>query len=134
MTNPSSNGWMGSQLGANEHTWEMMLPKQKEAFITWEGKDYYLAGFHYHSPSEHTIDGRYYDMEAHHVHKADDGKALVVAVMMDATNDRENTYMNQFWGDFPADTVNHVVRTDLELPYTGFFPKDKSYYHYNGSF
>jgi len=134
ITNPSSNGWMGSQLGANEHTWEMMLPKQKEAFITWEGKDYYLAGFHYHSPSEHTINGRYYDMEAHHVHKADDGKALVLAVMMDATADTENHYMNKFWNDFPTDAETVVDHDHIGNPYTEFLPLDTSYYTYNGSF
>jgi len=49
---------------------------------TWLGRDYFLAKFHYRSPSEHTLDGGYFPMEVHHVHRDADGVALVIAVMV----------------------------------------------------
>lgn len=45
-------------------------------------KTFNLYQFHYHSPSEHTWDGKYFPMEVHHVHHADDGQALVIAVFV----------------------------------------------------
>jgi len=44
--------------------------------ITYLGKEYILAQFHFHAPSEHTFDGLRYDMELHLVHVED---ATVVA-------------------------------------------------------
>ncbi|KAF4137379.1 Eukaryotic-type carbonic anhydrase [Phytophthora infestans] len=39
---------------------------------------YKMAQFHLHAPSEHTINGKSLDGEIHFVHKAADGKALLV--------------------------------------------------------
>lgn len=33
------------------------------------GRVYELLQFHFHTPSEHTFDGKHYPMEAHLVHK-----------------------------------------------------------------
>merc|ERR1712119_59000 len=35
----------------------------------WNSKDYTMAQFHSHQPSEHTFDGMRYDMELHFVHQ-----------------------------------------------------------------
>jgi carbonic anhydrase len=44
---------------------------------------YNLAQFHFHSPSEHTIDGQHFTLEVHLVHKlsTDADKLLVIGVM-----------------------------------------------------
>jgi carbonic anhydrase len=42
-----------------------------------------LVQFHFHTPSEHTFDGRRFSMEAHLVHKdMDTGGYLVLGVMI----------------------------------------------------
>jgi carbonic anhydrase len=69
----------------NEHTAEVAFPAETcgSSFnATWKGKVYSLAQFHYHAPSEHMVDGEYYPMEVHHVHKAVDGTVLVLGVFM----------------------------------------------------
>ena len=38
--------------------------------IVFDGITYTLAQFHTHTPSEHKVAGRHYDMEMHFVHKA----------------------------------------------------------------
>lgn len=43
---------------------------------------YSLLQFHFHHPSEHTIDGAPFDMECHFVHKAADGGLAVLGVMI----------------------------------------------------
>ncbi|KAL0347042.1 UNVERIFIED_CONTAM: Alpha carbonic anhydrase 1, chloroplastic [Sesamum calycinum] len=49
--------------------------------ITVDEKQYVLKQMHWHSPSEHRIDGNRYAAELHMVHVADDGKVLVVATL-----------------------------------------------------
>ncbi|XP_026416344.1 alpha carbonic anhydrase 1, chloroplastic-like [Papaver somniferum] len=46
--------------------------------VTIDGKKHNLLQTHWHSPSEHTIDGIRYDVELHLVHKSDDNTTLLV--------------------------------------------------------
>lgn len=68
----------------NAHTAEVSYETCGEkSEASWQGKNFLLHQFHYHSPSEHMVDGKYYPMEAHHVHvNPADGTALVIAVFM----------------------------------------------------
>lgn len=43
---------------------------------------YKLIQVHFHRPSEHTIGGRSFAMEAHFVHRADGGTLAAVCVLM----------------------------------------------------
>ena len=62
------------------HSDQVNLPPGSS--ITYGGKKYELQQFHFHTPSEHTVDGRHAPMEAHFVHKADDGRLAVVAILL----------------------------------------------------
>ncbi|XP_015898654.3 alpha carbonic anhydrase 1, chloroplastic [Ziziphus jujuba] len=46
-----------------------------------DGKNYTLKQLHYHSPSEHQLQGVQYPVEQHLVHRADDGSSSVVAIL-----------------------------------------------------
>jgi len=46
--------------------------------VTVEGVKYTLRQFHFHTPSEHTLDDRQYEMEMHLVHTTDDGAIAVL--------------------------------------------------------
>ncbi|CAK7325676.1 unnamed protein product [Dovyalis caffra] len=61
-----------------------------DMMLSWEGgagniringSEYVLKQCHWHSPSEHTINGRRLDLEAHMVHESLDGKVAVVGIM-----------------------------------------------------
>ncbi|KAL6661284.1 hypothetical protein ACP70R_000668 [Stipagrostis hirtigluma subsp. patula] len=45
------------------------------------GTTYYLRQLHWHSPTEHTVDGRRYDMELHMVHESAAKKAVVIGML-----------------------------------------------------
>ncbi|CAO2173194.1 unnamed protein product [Urochloa humidicola] len=45
------------------------------------GTVYNLKQLHWHTPSEHTVDGRRYDMELHLVHESAENKAAVIGVL-----------------------------------------------------
>jgi len=49
---------------------------------TFMEKVYTLEHLEFHSPSEHTLDGKYFPMEVQYVHKAADGEYLVVGVLV----------------------------------------------------
>lgn len=51
--------------------------------LTVDGHIYKLAQFHFHSPSEHTIDGKHTPLEMHLVHRDAAGKLAVVGVMVE---------------------------------------------------
>ncbi|XP_068645835.1 alpha carbonic anhydrase 7-like [Aristolochia californica] len=61
---------------------DIMLEWIGEAgWISINGTEYELQQCHWHSPSEHTINGRRFDLEAHMVHKSSDGRLAVVGIM-----------------------------------------------------
>jgi len=75
----------------NEHTTEVMVDETCKdtyslPFVSSTSnateKTFHLYQFQYHSPSEHTLHGKYFPMEVHHVHHAKDGQALIIAVFV----------------------------------------------------
>ncbi|XP_021774552.1 alpha carbonic anhydrase 7-like [Chenopodium quinoa] len=52
--------------------------KDESSKIQINGTDYILQQSHWLSPSEHTINGKRYDMEVHIVHQSKDGKIAVI--------------------------------------------------------
>jgi carbonic anhydrase len=64
----------------NGHTVQVNLDDAGTATI--DGREYELVQFHFHAPSEHTVDGEHSPVEAHFVHKDADGKLAVIGVMI----------------------------------------------------
>lgn len=52
------------------------------SFLHVGGEKYSLEQFHVHAPSEHTIDGKHFELEIHFVHKSKSGQVAVVAVLV----------------------------------------------------
>jgi len=133
-----------SQLVVNEHTWELAWDIRHNATdpyaVLWGGRAYRLAQYHYHSPSEHAVDGQHFDMEAHHVHfctgvncATDDPEDEILVVSVFMTVGEENSYLSSFWGDYQDSATQGAELTNLGNPYTSFLPDNKDYYSYLGS-
>ncbi|KAJ0502844.1 putative carbonic anhydrase [Helianthus annuus] len=61
---------------------DMMLKWVEGAgHIRINGTDYRLNQLHWHTPTEHTVNGRRYNLELHLVHQSTDGKIAVVGIM-----------------------------------------------------
>lgn len=56
---------------------------------------YVLQQFHFHTPSEHTIDGRSFPLEVHFVHKTAGGKLAVVGMLFE--EGAENAALTPYW-------------------------------------
>jgi carbonic anhydrase len=46
-------------------------------------KEFALAELHFHTPSEHALEGALYAAEAHFVHRADDGELAVLGILLE---------------------------------------------------
>ncbi|KAJ0970378.1 hypothetical protein J5N97_023255 [Dioscorea zingiberensis] len=61
---------------------DIMLQWESDAgYLRIDATQYLLKQIHWHTPSEHQIDGTSYDLEAHMVHSSTDGKIAVVAIL-----------------------------------------------------
>jgi carbonic anhydrase len=114
----------------NGHTIQINAKTSEK--LTVGDKSYALVQFHFHAPSEHTVDGRYLPMEMHFVHQADDGALAVVGVLID--EGAENPGITPLWAQLPE---GPGAETTVKIP-AGFadhiFPEVGSgFYHYDGS-
>ena len=94
------------------------------------GKRFELVQFHFHRPSEERIDGRQFEMSLHLVHKDDQGRLAVVAVLMD--KGLPQPAVQKVWNSLPLEKGEELAaRTPLEL--AELLPTDRRYYTYMGS-
>jgi carbonic anhydrase len=112
----------------NGHTVQVNVEPGNSITIT--GRRYELVQFHFHRPSEERIDGRQHDMVVHLVHKGDDGRLAVVAVLLDRGS--AQAVVQAVWNNLPleqGDEVHAGTRIDLAQ----LLPEDRRYYTYMGS-
>lgn len=88
----------------------------KTSSVTFQGTTYNVKQFHFHSPSEHTFGGGYFDAEMHVVHQSEDGKYLVIGVMLSTSVAfSNNTLIGQFWDSFLQEKGNETVAMNETL-------------------
>ncbi len=98
--------------------------------IRVKGHSFALKQFHFHSPSENTIDGRYFPLEAHFVHLDENGNIAVVAVMFD--EGAVNLELEKAWKQMPAHAGEKELLHDTINP-VSLLPAEREYYRFNGS-
>jgi len=94
------------------------------------GKVFELKQFHFHSPSENTIDGNYFPMEGHFVHMAEDGSLAVIAVMYKIG--AENEGMARIWKQMPK-AAGEKEAMASQVKAQDLLPENRDYYRFNGS-
>jgi len=62
----------------NGHTVQINIGEGNECTVSVKGKKYTLRQFHFHTPSEHMLDDRQYEMEMHLVHTNEEGQIAVL--------------------------------------------------------
>jgi carbonic anhydrase len=114
----------------NGHTIQVTV--DEGSTFSFGDKIYNLKQFHFHTPSEHTVDGQNMPMEMHMVHQGDDGSLAVVSVLF-----KEGKVANENFTKIIANLPNakgeskHITDANLELKV--HLPKDNYAYHYTGS-
>ncbi|MBO9716282.1 MAG: carbonic anhydrase [Pseudoxanthomonas sp.] len=101
------------------------------SFIEVGGHRYQLVQFHFHKPSEESIDGKHYAMVAHLVHKDSDGRLAVVAVPL--APGAANPMVATLWKNLPARKEAEVEPKGVQIDASDLLPADHDYYTYMGS-
>ncbi|MBR0829221.1 carbonic anhydrase family protein [Bradyrhizobium manausense] len=91
---------------------------------------YKLLQVHFHRPSEHTIAGKNFPMEAHFVHRADSGGLAVVGVLM--AEGKPNAAFSQIVKSMPV-KEGPAVKADAGFNPSALLPQKLGYYRYTGS-
>ncbi|MDQ5903129.1 MAG: carbonic anhydrase, partial [Pseudomonadota bacterium] len=127
---PIDFAWRPSQFRIvdNGHTVQVAVGGSNLSLL---GKNYELIQFHFHRPAEERINGRGFDMVAHFVHKSEEGRLAVVAVLME--KGVENPFVQTLWNYMPLEKNEDVAPPSVQVDPTSFLPADRSYYTYMGS-
>jgi carbonic anhydrase len=98
--------------------------------VSIDGKRFDLLQFHFHRPSEHTVDGKTFAMEYHFVHKAADGQLAVVGVLVE--EGAENAGLQPVFASMPAEAGASAQLATVLDP-SALLPGDLRTYRYAGS-
>lgn len=90
-----------------------------------------LLQFHFHTPAEHTINGRRYAMEMHLVHNSADEKIMVLGVLFNPG--KFNPELQKLIDNFPKEINIPAVNEEAKISVLNLLPGKKAYYHYSGS-
>ncbi|MEM6446641.1 MAG: carbonic anhydrase family protein, partial [Cyanobacteria bacterium P01_D01_bin.123] len=119
--NPQQRPHHSGELRAWKHT------------LTLDGQPYELLQFHFHDPSEHTVEGSAYPMEVHLVYKNEEtGGLAVVGFFLD--EGAENEVLQTIWDEIPAEAGPEIVVENAEIDVAALLPENtEDYYRYFGS-
>lgn len=95
------------------------------------GKQYQLTHIHFHHPSEFTVEGRSFDMEAQLVHQADDGKLAIVSVLLEKGT--ENPVVQAALNNLPLEKGGEVMPPGQTIDANLLLPASKNYFTFMGS-
>lgn len=113
----------------NGHT--IQLSVEEGSTLNLSGNTYHLKQFHFHTPSEHTVDGKHMPMEMHMVHASEDGKLAVVSVLIE--EGKANANFAKIIEHLPAAPGDTVSISDHKLVLDAHMPAKEKAYHYVGS-
>jgi carbonic anhydrase len=111
----------------NGHSIQVNYPTGSTATIGEETYD--LLQFHFHTPSEHAIDGEYAEMEVHLVHANEAGEIAVIGSMIEVGD--ESYDISKIWQNIPA--MGESRRSGLVLNPENLIPKSMNHAIYLGS-
>ncbi|MBP5975972.1 carbonic anhydrase [Brasilonema sp. CT11] len=113
----------------NGHT--IQVNYESGSSIKLDDQTYNLVQFHFHDPSEHTIDKKPFDMELHLVHRSEAGALAVIGVLL--KQGQHNAALQPIWDAFPNRNEPEQVVKTVKVNAEQFLPKDRKVYRYFGS-
>jgi carbonic anhydrase len=119
---------LGCSLRDNEEVVQAAVPNAAGR-LRIGGTVWTLVQFHWHRRSEHRIDGRDAPMEQHFVHRAGDGRLLVVGVFIGQGGGNED--LNRIFRALPQECAGGIPVPNVDLD--NLLPRRRSSFRYPGS-
>jgi carbonic anhydrase len=98
--------------------------------LTVDGREFELKQFHFHSPSENTLNGKHFPLEGHLVHADKDGNLAVVAVIF--AEGKANPLLAKLWKQMPAKKGDKNA-LPAGMIVSAMLPASRDHYSFNGS-
>lgn len=112
-------------------------------YLQYEGFNWVLQELRFKSPSEHTVAGGHFDVEAQMIHQnPSNGHIAIVSVFLnvhDTPSNKNNSFLNTLWTsgpNLPAPSqtiVTAKILTDDFSPYLDLLPGSQNHFQYMGS-
>ncbi len=113
----------------NGHTIE--VASTGENWLEVGNERYSLLQYHFHAPSEHTVEGRSFDMEMHLVHRNDEGALAVIGVLI--RRGRRHVAFDRVWEHLPQAAGDMERIEGVSVNPVDLLPPDRRAYRYDGS-
>ncbi|MFZ2726281.1 MAG: carbonic anhydrase family protein [Methylococcaceae bacterium] len=122
----------GLSISNNGHTIKVNMPSVANVNHSMIGRESFeLLQFHFHAPSEHTINGKTFPLELHFVHGTPNGKLAVLGVLIKAG--MANAEFQKILDNAP--TLASVTNTPANetIDPSALLPQSRKFYSYAGS-
>jgi len=129
---PIQFDWHSAPLDIVDNGHTVQVTYAPGSSISVGGQRYELAQFHFHEPSEERINGKGYAMVAHFVHKNQEGKLAVVAVLM-RKGGAPNPFVKTLWAHLPKEKEKEETVAGVSVDPAAFLPTNRAYYTFTGS-
>lgn len=113
----------------NGHT--LQVNYEPGSYLKKGEESFQLLQFHFHTPSEHQVLKKPFDMEMHLVHKNKKNQLAVVAVMLEVSD--ANPDLKSLWEYLPAEINHPVNKSDISINALNILPDKREYLYYPGS-
>ena len=113
----------------NGHTVQVNYDNGSKILVN--NKPYETKQMHYHSPSEHEINGVSYPLEFHVVNKSTSGQLAVLGIMVE--KGKHNPDLDPILEGMPKTSGTEVKVDGVNINLTKLLPRNREVYHYAGS-
>lgn len=109
----------------------IQIKYQPGSFIECDREIFELLQFHFHHPSEHSINGKLYDMELHFVHRHQTGNLAVIGVFFKAGAFNPN--LQTIWDAMPEQEEEENTVKNTIINASQLLPAERRFLTYSGS-
>lgn len=134
---------IGSDLGSLKIDWDdvplsvhntghsIQVNYERGSKLKTDFNNFAFFHFEFHSPSDHAVNGKLYDMEVQFHHKALNGELAILSVFFEEGN--ENEALIPIWENLPP-AGQTAKPAGIKIKATDLLPNNtKDYFHYKGS-
>ncbi|MGB8022056.1 MAG: carbonic anhydrase family protein [Candidatus Nanopelagicales bacterium] len=115
----------------NGHSIEAEAPAGST--MTTGGVVYELKQIHFHTRSEHTIDGDHYPIEVHFVHQANSGQTAVVAVLAELGKKANRAWEPYVTAAEELSEADPPETVEADIDWAAMLPRSSAGFRYEGS-